>query len=300
MSYKKTDQVMVGPGGPLSPEWQVILTPEAVAFVEELARRFTPEIVQLLAGRERRQAEFDAGALPDFLADTRKVRESDWRVAPIPADLLDRRVEITGPTERKMVINALNSGARVFMADFEDSLCPSWANVIDGQVNLRDAVRRTIEFSSPEGKVYRLRDQTAVLLVRPRGWHLEEKHWLCDGRPVPGALVDFGLYLFHNAAELKSRGTGPYFYLPKLESHRRPALGAGVRPRRAAARHCRTARSGDRADRDHCRRLRDGRDPRSSCATTSPGSTAGAGTTSSASSRNSARARSSCCRTATR
>ncbi|TAK54282.1 MAG: malate synthase A [Gammaproteobacteria bacterium] len=219
---------MAGPRGPLPPQWQAILTPGAVAFVEELARRFTPEIVRLLAERERRQAEFDAGALPDFLADTRKVRESDWRVAPIPADLLDRRVEITGPTERKMVINALNSGARVFMADFEDSLCPSWANVIDGQVNLRDAVRHTIEFSSPEGKVYRLRDQTAVLLVRPRGWHLEEKHWLCDGRPVPGALVDFGLYLYHNATELKSRGTGPYFYLPKLESHREARLWAQV------------------------------------------------------------------------
>ena len=157
--------------------------------------------------------------LPDFLLETRAIRESAWKVEPIPADLLDRRVEITGPTDRKMVINALNSGARVFMADCEDSLCPTWSNVIDGQVNLHDAVRRTIDFESPEGKRYRLNERTAVLLVRPRGWHLYEKHWLLDGQPVPGAFVDFGLYLFHNAVELGRRGSGPYFYLPKLEGH---------------------------------------------------------------------------------
>jgi len=228
LSSQTSEQVGSGPRADLPPAWREILTPAAVAFVEELAGRFTPEIIRLLGERERRQAEFDAGALPDFLPDTRKLRESDWRVAPIPADLLDRRVEITGPTERKMVINALNSGARVFTPDFEDSLCPSWANVVEGQVNLRDAVRRTIEFTSPEGKVYRLNPQTAVLLVRPRGWHLEEKHWLCDGRPLPGALVDFSLYLFHNAAELQRRGTGPYFYLPKLENHREARLWAQV------------------------------------------------------------------------
>ena len=204
---------------PVAPAWSGILTREAVSFVNELARRFGPAVAELLARREARQAEIDAGALPDFLPGTREIRESGWEVAPIPADLLDRRVEITGPTDRKMVINALNSGARVFMADCEDSLCPTWSNVIDGQLNLHDAVRRTIDFESPEGKRYQLNERTAVLLVRPRGWHLYEKHWLLDGQPVPGAFVDFGLYLFHNAAELGRRGSGPYFYLPKLEGH---------------------------------------------------------------------------------
>jgi malate synthase len=203
----------------LEPGWDTVLTAPAIDFVNELARRFGPRVAELLERRERRQAEIDAGRLPDFLPETRGIRESDWRVAPIPADLTDRRVEITGPTDRKMVINALNSGAKVFMADCEDSLCPSWPNVVQGQVNLYDAVRRTISFASPEGKSYRLNERTAVLLVRPRGWHLYEKHWLLDGKPVPGAFVDFGLYLFHNAAELTARGTGPYFYLPKLESH---------------------------------------------------------------------------------
>jgi malate synthase len=201
------------------PEWAVVLTTPAIEFVNELSRRFGPRVLELLERRERRQAELDGGALPDFLPETRAIRAADWKIAGIPADLLDRRVEITGPTDRKMVINALNSGAKVFMADCEDSLCPSWPNVIQGQVNLYDAVRRQIRFTGPEGKVYQLRDRTATLLVRPRGWHLQEKHWLLDGELVPGAFVDFGLYLFHNAAELKTRGTGPYFYLPKLESH---------------------------------------------------------------------------------
>jgi len=201
------------------PQWGIVLTTPAIEFVNELSRRFGPRVVELLERRERRQAELDAGVLPDFLPDTRDIRDADWKIAGIPADLLDRRVEITGPTDRKMVINALNSGAKVFMADCEDSLCPSWPNVIQGQVNLYDAVRRQIRFTGPEGKVYQLKDRTAILLVRPRGWHLQEKHWLLDGVPVPGAFVDFGLYLFHNAAELKARGTGPYFYLPKLESH---------------------------------------------------------------------------------
>jgi malate synthase len=209
-------------------DWATVLTRPAVDFVNALARHFGDDVDELLARRERRQAEIDAGALPDFLAETRKIRESDWSVAAIPADLLDRRVEITGPTDRKMVINALNSGAKVFMADCEDSLCPSWPNVIQGQLNLCDAVRRHIEFESPEGKRYSLNEKTAVLMVRPRGWHLFEKHWLLDGRPVPGAFVDFGLYLFHNAAELKKRGTGPYFYLPKLEGHLEARLWSRV------------------------------------------------------------------------
>jgi malate synthase len=207
-----------------SPDHASILTPEAIEFVATLTRRFAPEVTALLARREARQAEFDAGKLPDFLPETRSVRESDWHIAPVPRDLFDRRVEITGPTDRKMIINALNSGARVFMADFEDSLSPSWASIIGGQLNLRDAVRRTIEFENPDGKVYRLNERTAVLIVRPRGWHLHEKHWLQDGAPVPGALVDFGLYLFHNHAELARRGTGPYYYLPKLENHREARL----------------------------------------------------------------------------
>jgi malate synthase len=204
---------------PVEPAWSAILTPEAMGFVNALARKFGPSVTGLLARREARQASIDAGELPDFLAATRGIRESDWKVGAIPADLLDRRVEITGPTDRKMVINALNSGAKVFMADCEDSLCPTWSNVVQGQLNLRDAVRRSIDFESPEGKRYALDEKTAVLLVRPRGWHLYEKHWLLDGQPVPGALVDFGLYLFHNAAELRRRGSGPYFYLPKLEGH---------------------------------------------------------------------------------
>ena len=205
--------------GPLSAGFERVLTPEAMAFVAALTHEFAADVTTLLAAREVRQQALDAGHKPDFLKETESLRASDWRVAPIPADLTNRRVEITGPTERKMIINALNSGANVFMADCEDSLCPSWDNVIGGQINLADAVRRTIELTSPEGKHYTLNTQTAVLIVRPRGWHLYEKHWQVDGENVPGAFVDFGLYLFHNHAELRARGTGPYFYLPKLESH---------------------------------------------------------------------------------
>ncbi len=212
--------------GNMTSAHEAILTPAAQAFIVALTQRFAPRIKEILAARERRQARIDAGELPDFLPETRAIREGDWRVASIPADLLDRRVEITGPTERKMIINALNSGAKVFMADCEDSLSPGWDNVIGGQANLRDAVRRSIEFTSPEGKPYRLNPTTAVLIVRPRGWHLDEKHLLLAGQPVPGALVDFGLYLFHNAHELTARGTGPYFYLPKLESHLEARLWA--------------------------------------------------------------------------
>ena len=204
--------------GRVTPEFAHILTPEALAFVSQLHRRFEPRRRELLLRRAARQREFDAGATPDFLPETAAIRNSDWKVAPQPADLLDRRVEITGPTDRKMVINALNSGASTFMADFEDANCPTWHNMVEGQINLRDAVRRTIAFEQG-GKQYRLNQKVAVLLPRPRGWHLEEKHLQVDGAPVAGALFDFGLYFFHNARELLQRGTGPYFYLPKMESH---------------------------------------------------------------------------------
>ncbi|HEX9115586.1 MAG TPA: malate synthase A, partial [Anaerolineae bacterium] len=205
--------------GPVTPEFAEILTPDALAFVARLVREFGPARERLLARRAVRQAEIEAGNLPDFLPDTAAVRAADWQVAPLPADLLDRRVEITGPTDRKMVINALNSGASVFMADFEDANAPSWQNLIQGQINLRDAIRREITYTSPEGKRYALNERTAVLFVRPRGWHLPEKHVLIDGRPAPGGIFDFGLYFFHNARERLARGTAPYFYLPKLESH---------------------------------------------------------------------------------
>ncbi len=197
---------------------EAVLTPEALAFVSALAGEFTPRVVELLGKRRERQARFDAGERPDFLAETAAVRESDWTVAPLPSDLLDRRVEITGPTDRKMVINALNSGASVFMADFEDSTTPTWDNLVGGQRNLQEAVRRTIRLETA-GKVYELAPRTAVLMVRPRGWHLPEKHLRLEGRPIPGALLDFGLFLFHNASELMARGTGAYFYLPKMQSH---------------------------------------------------------------------------------
>ena len=212
-----------GPGieiaGRITPEYARILTPEAVGFAAKLQRAFGPRRAELLAARAKRQAEFDAGKLPDFLAETRAVREGGWTCAPVPADIRDRRVEITGPVDRKMIVNALNSGASVFMADFEDANTPRWDNNIQGQINLADAVRRKIEFTSPEGKVYRLGEKLAVLFVRPRGWHLPEKHVKVDGQPISGGLFDFALYFFHNAKELVARGSGPYFYLPKLESH---------------------------------------------------------------------------------
>ncbi|HEX2666932.1 MAG TPA: malate synthase A [Gammaproteobacteria bacterium] len=212
-----------------------VLSPEALAFVADLCRHFQPRLQELLAARVARQARFDAGELPDFRADTRSVRESDWHVGTVPADLTDRRVEITGPTERKMIINALNSGAKVFMADFEDSLAPTWRNVVEGQINLKDAVRGTIGYTSPEGKQYQVNDRPAVLVVRPRGWHLLEKHALLDGEPVPAALFDFGLYLFNNATALRARGTGPYYYLPKMESSEEAALWEDVITRAEAA-----------------------------------------------------------------
>ncbi|MDX2074862.1 MAG: malate synthase A [bacterium] len=205
--------------GEITPAFADILTADAVAFLAKLARTFTAQRNELLQKRKDRQAMLNNGTLPDFLPDTRHIRESAWQVAPVPFDLQDRRVEITGPTDRKMVINALNSGAKVFMADFEDANAPTWFNMLDGQLNLRDAVRRTITYTNETGKQYRLNDQTAVLMVRPRGWHLNEKHFWVDGQPIPAGLFDFGLYFFHNAKEALQRGTGPYFYLPKLESH---------------------------------------------------------------------------------
>lgn len=197
-----------------------VLTPGALQFIVGLQRRFDPRRVELLAARADLQKRLDAGEKPDFLQETRNIRESEWTVAPIPADLEDRRVEITGPVDRKMIINALNSGASVFMADFEDSNTPTWANQIEGQSNLIDAVRKTITFfDSATGKNYKLKERTAVLFVRPRGWHLEERHILVDGQPMSGALFDFGLYFFHNAKALLAAHTGPYFYLPKVENH---------------------------------------------------------------------------------
>jgi malate synthase len=196
-----------------------VLTPAAVAFVEDLTRRFRPRIEELLARRRSVQQRYDRGERPGFLAETADIRNRDWTVAPIPADLQDRRVEITGPVDRKMIINALNSGASVFMADFEDANSPTWDNVIGGQANLIDAVRRTIAFQSDTGKQYSLNPTTATLLVRPRGFHLVEPHLEVDGAPAPGMLVDFGLYFFHNHEALRAAGTGPYFYLPKMQSH---------------------------------------------------------------------------------
>ncbi len=205
-----------------------ILTGAALEFLGALAAKFEPTRQELLAARVTRGEALRQGKLYDFLPETASVRQGDWRVAPIPADLQDRRVEITGPVDRKMVINALNAGANVFMADFEDSTSPRWRNLIEGQINLRDAVRRQITFASPEGKQYKLNDKTATLFVRPRGWHLPEKHLLVQGKPISGSLFDFGLYFFHNAAELKARGSGPYFYLPKMESHREARLWNSV------------------------------------------------------------------------
>jgi malate synthase len=196
-----------------------VISPEAREFLVLLARHFGPRRKALLQRRKEVQQCLRDGTLPDFLPETRDVRERSWTVAPAPQDLNDRRVEITGPVERKMMINALNSRARVFMADFEDALSPPWPNVIAGQINCKQAVRRTLVYASPEGKLYELKDKLATLLVRPRGWHLQEKHVLVDGEPMSASLFDFGLYFFHNAHELLARGSGPYFYLPKLESH---------------------------------------------------------------------------------
>src|SRR5512139_567260 len=205
--------------GPVAPEYRAVLTPAALNFVATLQRAFNPRRLELLQKRAERQLKIDRGDLPEFLPETAHIRaDRNWRVAPIPPDLQRRHVEITGPTERKMLINALNSGADVFMADFEDANSPTWDNMLQGQINLREAIDRVIEVRTPE-KTYRLNDKTALLLVRPRGWHLTEKHVLVDGQPISGSLFDFGLYFFHNAKRLLDKGSGPYFYLPKLESH---------------------------------------------------------------------------------
>lgn len=214
---KLPDGVQITPE--ISPAFAEILTHDALEFIAKLQRTFGARREECLRNRQVRQAALDRGEALDFLAETKAIRESNWVCAPIPADLLDRRVEITGPTDRKMVINALNSGAKVFMADFEDANAPTWENMVQGQINLRDAIKRTIRYTSPEGKSYSLKEKLAVLLVRPRGWHLVEKHLLVDGLPISGGLFDFGLYFFHNVKELLLRQTGPYFYLPKMESH---------------------------------------------------------------------------------
>src|SRR6516165_8857410 len=220
----------VGAGGgieivaPVTGAWAEILSPDALQFVAGLARRFSGTRQELLQQRAAIQTKLDAGWLPAFPPETEAIRKGDWKIAPIPPDLRDRRVEITGPVDRKMVINALNSGARIYMADFEDSHSPTWENTIEGQINLRDAIRGTIGYTSPEGKRYALNPKVATLLVRPRGWHLVEKHVLVDGKPVSASLFDFGLFFFHNARALLQKGTGPYFYLPKLENHREARL----------------------------------------------------------------------------
>src|SRR6267378_6555184 len=206
---------------PREDRFEPILSTEALGFLEELARRFGAAIREALDRRSQRLERLAKGEPIDFLAETESIRAGDWKVAPLPHDLIRRTVEITGPTDRKMVINALNSGADVFMADFEDANSPTWENLIEGQLSLREAVRRSLSFDDPStGKQYRLGEKTAVLVVRPRGLHLPERHVTLDGKPVPGALLDFGLYFFHNAHELLAQNTGPYFYLPKLESHR--------------------------------------------------------------------------------
>jgi malate synthase len=217
MNLQDTIQIQ----GETPTEYLEVLTPEAQAFVALLARTFTERRDELLAARAQRQQRIDAGEMPDFLPETAHIREdANWRVAPVNEDLQDRRVEITGPTDRKMVINALNSGSKVFMADFEDANAPTWTNMVEGQINLRDAVHGTITFHNPvKDKHYTLNETTATLMVRPRGWHLDEKHFIVDGRPVPGGLFDFGLFFFHDAKALIEKGSGPYFYLPKLESH---------------------------------------------------------------------------------
>jgi len=212
------NETMIADDGP--PEGaDSILTDEALGFVTDLQRRFNHTRQDLLHRRQVRQTAIDAGQMPEFLDDTADIRSADWSVRPAPADLADRKVEITGPVDRKMIVNALNSGARVFMADFEDASSPTWANVVEGQANLYDAVRRQVDFTTPNGKAYNLVESPATLMVRPRGWHLVDHNIEIDGEPVSASLLDFGLYFFHNAAELVARGSGPYFYLPKLESH---------------------------------------------------------------------------------
>jgi malate synthase len=211
--------------GKPGPRYGEILTPPALAFLADLHRRFEPRRRELIAARVAGQKRYDAGALPDFLPETKDIRERDWTVAPIPPDVRDRRVEITGPVDRKMIVNALNSGANVFMADFEDANAPTWGNNLEGQINLKDRWQSRIDFTDPaSGKRYKIGKNPAVLIVRPRGWHLPEAHLTVDRKPISGSLFDFGLYFFHNAKAQIAKGTGPYFYLPKLETHQEARL----------------------------------------------------------------------------
>ncbi len=240
-----------------------LLDVSARAFLADLHRRFDTTRVALLRERKARQARFDAGELPDFLAETRSIRDSDWRVAPIPDGLLDRRVEITGPVDRKMIINALNSGAKVFMADFEDSTAPTFTNLLEGQLNLRDAVAGAIDYTTPEGKRYELRPNPAVLMVRPRGWHLPEKHIEVDGEAMSGCVVRLRpVRIPQRARRCTRRDRGPYFYLPKMrEPSRSRAVERRDEPHRGRARPAARRDQGHRADRDAARGVRDGRDP---------------------------------------
>jgi malate synthase len=224
MSQTQSPTIGLEVRAPVPEQFSEVLSLDTLHFVEKLVREFDSPRQELLERRVERQQEIDGGQFPDFLAETARIRRGEWSVAPIPADLRDRRVEITGPTDRKMIINALNCGANVYMADFEDSTSPTWHNLVEGQANLCQAVDGTIEFTSPEGKAYRLNQQTATLLVRPRGLHLPEKHVLMNGKPVPASLFDFGVFFFHNAQKLLDKGSGPYFYLPKMESHREARL----------------------------------------------------------------------------
>jgi len=219
--------------GEITSEFAEILTPEAVEFIADLERKFGSKVDELLGERAKFQNELRAGKKLDFLPETKEIRDGDWKIAPIPQDLQDRRVEITGPVDRKMMINALNSGAKVFMADFEDSLTPGWNQVIQGHINLRDAIAGNIEYTSPEGKEYKLKGtypskDLAIMIIRPRGWHLPEKHFSVDGKAIHGAFLDFGLYFFHNVKNLISKGTGPYFYLPKLETYKEAEIWADI------------------------------------------------------------------------
>jgi malate synthase len=223
-SVQNPPPLSAGSSAGIPDAYRSILSEAARAFLVDLHHRFDGRRLALLKARAERQARHDAGELPGFAGETAAIRDSAWRVAPIPRALADRRVEITGPVDRKMIINALNSGAKVFMADFEDSTAPTLANLVEGQANLRDAVDGTIEYTSPEGKHYSVRADPAVLMVRPRGWHLPEKHFTVDGEPMSGALFDLGLFAFHNARTLHAQDRGPYFYLPKLENHREAAL----------------------------------------------------------------------------
>ena len=248
--------------GAIDAAFEDVLTPGALAFVSALQREFGPRRQQLLHAREQRRARLAAGEMLDFLDDTRKIRESDWRVAPVPDDMQQRWVEITGPTDRKLVINALNSGADGFMADFEDANAPTWRNMVEGHINLRDAIDGTIKYRSSDGRDYRLDDDPATLLVRPRGWHLPERHMLVDSEPVSGSLFDFGLYFFHCTGRLLANGSGPYFYLPKMESHLEARLWNDVFCFAQDELGVPTGHDqGDGADRDAAGGVRDGRDP---------------------------------------